>query len=489
MSYRVAYVSPEVVPFAKTGGLADVAGALPKALAKTGNVVKVFMPLYKQVDIGKHAILSLETGLSVKVNGLDEAFDILNVRDEESGCEFYFIKHDKYFDRDGLYVDPETTKDYEDNDIRFIFFTTAVMESLKILEFKPDIIHCNDWQSALIPAYLKCGKYSDGYFDSCRTVFTIHNIAYQGLFPAETFKKMGLDDKHWYPQSGFEYYEKVSFLKAGIHFTDIINTVSERYAEEIQATEEYGYGLEGVLTDRTADLFGVVNGIDYDIWNPATDKLIKANYSAEKPDNKKKNKNELRKRNKLPMVRKDVPLIGIISRLADQKGFDLFEEIAEELFEDELQMVILGTGDEKYHKLLEELAEKFPKKLAVNLKFDNELAHLIEAGSDMFLMPSRYEPCGLNQLYSMKYGTIPIVRETGGLADTVDNCNPARGTGTGFVFKSYDSSQLLNSIRFALEVYKSKDIWNQLIQNAMAKDFTWEHSAKRYLELYEKAVG
>jgi len=493
MSYRIAYISPEIVPFAKTGGLADVAGALPLALAEMGHKVKVFMPLYKQVDIGKFGILAHKTSLKVSVAGRNESFDLLNLSDQDSGCEFIFIRMDKYFDRDGLYVDPETTKDWADNDERFIAFSKAVLESLKVLEFKPDIIHCNDWQSGLIPAYLKCSDssnksdYGTGFFAGTKTVLTIHNLAYQGLFPETTFAKLGIDASHWYPASGFEYYGKVSFLKAAIVHADIINTVSEKYAEEIQSSNEYGYGLEGVLKDRAADLFGVINGIDYKIWDPATDELIKANYKPEKLDNKTKNKNELRRRSKLPMSRRDIPLIGMISRLADQKGFDLFEQVADQLFEMDIQMVILGNGDGKYHVMLSELIEKYPKKLAVNLAFNNELAHLIEAGSDMFLMPSRYEPCGLNQLYSLKYGTVPIVRETGGLADTITNCNPAKGTGTGFVFKNYNAIEMLNTVRFAVEVYKNKKIWLQLIQNGMAQDFSWGNSAKKYQELYDKA--
>jgi starch synthase len=487
-SMRVAFISPEIVPFAKTGGLADVAGALPQALARSGHQVKVFMPLYKQVDIGKHGMVSYKTGLNVKVAGRDEEFDLLHLEDE-SGCEFFFIKIDKYFGRDGLYVDPQTTKDWPDNDERFIAFSRAVLESFSAIEFKPDIIHCNDWQSGLIPAYLRCSDFGTGLLAGTRTILTIHNIAYQGIFPDTTFRKLGIDAKYWAPMSGFEYYGKVSFLKAAIHYADILNTVSERYAQEIQSSNEYGYGLEGVLHDRTADLYGVVNGIDYSIWNPATDELIKANYRPEKLGSKQKNKNELKRRNKLPMVRRDVPLIGMISRLADQKGFDLFEQVADQLFELDIQMVILGTGDEKYHKMLTELAEKNPKKLGINLKFDNELAHLIEAGSDMFLMPSRYEPCGLNQLYSLKYGTVPIVRETGGLADTIENCNPAKSSGTGFVFKNYDAVEMLNTIRFAVEVYKNKKVWQQLMLNGMAKDFSWGKSAEKYQELYEKALA
>ena len=485
---RIAFVSPEVVPFAKTGGLADVAGALPHALANSGHDVKVFMPLYKQVDIGKHGIQSYKSGVEVKIAGRDETFDLLNLK-AESGCEFIFIKMDKYFGRDGLYVDPKTTKDYPDNDERFIAFSKTVLEALKAISFKPDILHINDWQSGLIPGYLKCSDYGKGFLGGAKTIFTIHNIAYQGLFPKETFAKLGIDRSYWHPMGGFEYYDQVNFLKIGIHYADIINTVSERYAQEIQSSNEYGYGMEGILHDRTADLYGVVNGIDYEIWNPATDELIKAKFKPEKPDNKSKNKNELKRRNKLPMVRRDIPLIGIISRLADQKGFDLFAQVADELFGLDIQMVILGTGDEKYHKMLKELAAKYPKKLAVNLKFDNQLAHLIEAGSDMFLMPSRYEPCGLNQLYSLKYGTVPIVRETGGLADTIENCNPAKSTGTGFVFKNYEAAEMLNTIRFAVEVYKNKKVWQAVMLNGMSKDFSWEHSAKKYLDLYEKALG
>jgi len=486
---QIAYVSPEIVPFAKTGGLADVAGALPGAMARSGNNVKVFMPFYSAVDKDKYDIECVKSGLPVTAASGQELFDLYCLSDEDTKCEYYFIKMDKYFDRDGLYVSPETGKDWEDNDDRFIAFSRAVLESIIALNWQPDIIHCNDWQSGLIPTYLKCLDYGSGYFEKTRTVFTIHNIAYQGLFPAETFSKLGLDKKWFYPESGLEYYDKVSFLKAGIHFADVLTTVSERYAKEIQQSEEYGYGLEGLLHERSNDLYGVLNGIDYNIWNPATDELIKANYKPGKLANKKKNGNALKRLNKLPMIRRDVPIFGIISRLCDQKGFDLIAEVADQIFELDIQMVILGSGDEKYETLFKEIASKYPKKLAVNIKFDNKLAHLIEAGCDMFLMPSRYEPCGLNQLYSMKYGTVPIVRETGGLADTVENCNPAKNTGTGFVFKNYDSAELLTTIRFAVEVYKNKTVWNGLVQRCMEQDFSWDKSAIKYEEIYEKALA
>ncbi len=488
-SLKIAFISPEVVPFIKTGGLADVAGALPAALSELGNTVKIFLPLYSAIDTAKHGIACLREGLAVAVADKQKTFDLYYCRDEDSKAEYYFIKMDEYFAREGLYVSPETGQDWEDNDERFIALAKAVLESTIALDFKPDIIHCNDWQTGLIPAYIKGSEYGAGYFSRTKTVFTIHNIAYQGLFPAESFSKLGLDQKLFYPTSGFEYYGKVSFLKAGIYFADVLTTVSERYASEIQSSPEYGCGMEGILHERSDNLFGVVNGIDYAIWNPATDKLIKANYNAEKLANKKKNKNALRRLTKLPMVRREVPIIGMISRLCDQKGFDIFAEAAEQIFELDIQVVILGTGDEKYETMLKELAEKYPKKLALSLKFDNELAHLIEAGSDMYLMPSRYEPCGLNQLYSLRYGSVPIVRETGGLADTIENCSPARKTGTGFVFKNYDSSELLNTIRFANEVYKNKDVWSDLVKRGMQQDFSWGKSAVKYESIYEKALS
>ncbi len=328
----------------------------------------------------------------------------------------------------------------------------------------------------------------DSFFRSTGTVFSIHNLAYQGNFPKSTFEKLGVSRDLFYPTSPFEFWGNVSFMKAGISYADVVNTVSKTYAVEIQSSSEYGYGLEGVLRTRSQDLYGIVNGIDYQVWSPENDKLIPAKFSREDLSGKTKNKKELRKQCGLPQLRRDVPMIGIISRLADQKGFDLLAEISDELLAGDLQMVILGTGDEKYHRLFTRMQSKYPKKISVNLRFDNSLAHLIEAGSDMFVMPSRYEPCGLNQLYSLKYGTVPIVRKTGGLADTIENYNPKTGQGTGFVFKDYDASELLNTIRLALEVYKDKKAWTKLMQNGMSRDFSWTASAKKYAELYRKAT-
>ncbi len=484
----IAFVSPEVVPFAKTGGLADVAGALPDALCRRGHAVSVFMPLYAAVDKNRFGIASVKTSLDCGLPGRTENFNLHHCRLPGSDCDYYFIRNDAYFARNGLYVSPETGKDWENNHLRFAFFARAVLRSLAALNSKPDLIHCNDWQSGLIPAYLKNGLEPSSFFESTKTILTIHNIGYQGLFPAESFAELGFDQKLFYATGPFEFYGKLNFLKAGIEYADVLTTVSPRYAEEIQQSEEYGCGLEGVLKRRAADLFGILNGADYSIWNPATDSLIAANYDSNKLAAKAKNKLALKRLVKLPLVRRDVPLIGMISRLASQKGFDLIAETKEELFKLDIQMVILGTGDPVYENLLQELSRKHPKKLAVVLKFDDKLAHLIEAGSDIFLMPSRYEPCGLNQIYSLRYGTVPIVRETGGLADTIENLNPVRNTGTGFVFKNYSSREMLKAVKFAIEVYKNKPLWSDLMRRGMSKDFSWDFSAEKYEEVYRAAL-
>jgi starch synthase len=485
---KILLVSPEAVPFAKTGGLADVVGALPKALNAMGHEVRLVMPLYPQVDRSKYFLREVASGLSAEFVNRPESFSLFEDGREGRNFDTWFISHPGYFDRPELYKDTLTGQDYVDSDERFAFFARAVLEGCRATGFMPDIIHCNDWQSGLIPAFMRVDpRYTD--FREIASLLSIHNIGYQGNFPSTSFAKLDLDWSLFGPGQGFEYWGKVSYLKVGIWYSEIINTVSKRYAQEIQSSEEYGYGFEGILRDRAGDLFGVLNGIDYDIWNPAKDELIPAKFTPEKLEGKAKCKNALRKKVGLPMVRKDIPVIGIISRLADQKGFDLLAEVADNILALDMQMIILGTGDKKYHDLFTELQAKYPKKLSVTLGFDNELAHLIEAGSDMFLMPSRYEPCGLNQMYSLKYGTIPIVRETGGLADTIENVNPARGTGNGFVFRKYDSLEMLNAIKFALEVYRDKEIWRNMMVRAMRQDFSWEKSAREYVELYLKAMA
>lgn len=486
---RVLIVSPEVVPFAKTGGLADVTGALPKVLAQLGHQVKVILPKYKMVDENKFRLAEAAVDFpSIPIGGKNLKISLKTDKTDFPPVEYFFMVNDDFYHRDELYRNRATGYDYEDNDERFILFAKGTLEILKTLGWQPDIIHVNDWQSALIPAYLKTTYADDPFFKRTASVFSIHNLAYQGGFPKSTFDKIGVPKELFYPISPFEFWGNVNFLKVGICYADVINTVSETYAVEIQSGPEFGYGLEGVLRSRNEDLYGIINGIDYDVWSPEKDRLIPQQFSPENLTGKKVNKEQLLKACSLPLSKKDIPVIGVISRLADQKGFDLLSQIADQLMSLDLQMVILGTGDEKYHVLFKEISAKYPNKISVNLRFDDALAHLIEAGSDMFLMPSRYEPCGLNQLYSLKYGTVPIVRKTGGLADTIEDYNPKTGQGTGFVFKDYDAQKLLEAIKRALKVYADKKLWVKLMQNGMKKDFSWKASAQKYTDIYLKAL-
>jgi starch synthase len=487
---KICFVSSEVVPFAKTGGLADVAGALPIALKELEQDIRLMMANYKSINERKYVLREVIRLKEVHVE-LDKETKIIDGKTAflpNSKVHVYFLHIPEYFDRKELYVDPETGKDFEDNAERFAFFSKSTLETLKLLYWQPDIIHCNEWQTALIPYYLKTMYKDDEFFKNTKTVLTLHNLAYQGIFPLEKAKKIGVDEKYIQPGAEFEFHGQLNLLKGGILFSDVLNTVSEKYAEEITTDPEYGYGFEKILASRRDDLMGILNGVDYENWDPETDHLITQTYSASSLKDKVINKKTLCKLNNLK-YQEDVPLIGIISRLADQKGFDLIEEVADELLRMDIQMVFLGTGDPKYHKLFETLAKKYPDKLAVNLRFDNKLAHLIEAGADMFLMPSRFEPCGLNQMYSLKYGTVPIVRETGGLADTVANFNAQSGEGTGFTFKKYDASEMLKTIKRAVKTYQDKSAWNSMQKAGMKKDYSWNQSAQKYLKLYEKALA
>lgn len=487
---KILFVSSEVDPFAKTGGLADVASALPKTLAELGHEVRTFLPRYRSIDskkFGLNRIPDLEP-LQIPVNGFKETGEVLMVTDHQqnNGVTYYFLQNDKYFDREGLYVDPGTKSDYPDNDERFIFFSRGILEFLRRMHWQPDIIHCNDWQSGLIPTYLKALYVDDPLLRNVKSVFTVHNVAYQGKFPPETIAKANLPWSVFTPE-GLEFYGQVNFLKAGIVYSDAITTVSETYAEEICSSPEFGYGMEGILRHRRQHLFGILNGVDYSVWNPETDKLIPANYSVKNLKGKLANKKALQERFGLT-VDESIPLLGVISRLADQKGFDLLGAIAPHLMTLDVQLVILGTGEQKYHDLFQNLRDQFPHKIGIYLGFNNDLAHLIEAGSDMFLMPSRYEPCGLNQMYSLKYGTVPIVRATGGLQDTVDEFDPVTKKGTGFKFGPYEPAEFLKTIQRALDTYRNRTVWKTLMMNGMKKDFSWTSSAKKYVNLYRSLV-
>ena len=500
--YTVCQVASEMVPFAKTGGLADVLGALTPQLKKSNIAVTAFLPLYKQVKENTPNLIS--TGITVKVKIGDNLVAGMIWKTQLQGVDVYFIQRDEYYHRDYLYG--TSAGDYKDNAERFIFFSRAVLEAIKRLNIKPDIIHCHDWQSALIPIYLKTLYKKDPHFATTKTLFTVHNLAYQGLFWHWDMKLIGLDWEYFnYKQ--LEFYGQVNFLKGGLVFADMLSTVSPQYAREIQ-TPVFGERLDGVLRERAGDLYGIINGVDYDQWNPAVDKYIPVKYTEKKLVDKVKNKQALQKKCGLPIT--DAPMIGMIGRLASQKGFDLVSEVFDKIMmlapkrHGALmapQFVLLGTGEEKYHQIFREIARKYPTQVSANIAFDNSLAHLITAGADMFLMPSRYEPCGLNQLYALKYGTIPIVHETGGLADSIHNYLPDHSavragtpedlkakTATGFSFKNYSAQEMLSCIKSALALYEDIKPWKQLMKNAMAQDFSWEHSSKEYIVLYKKLM-
>ena len=484
---KILVVSSEVVPFAKTGGLADVAGALPIALEKLGYEVCVAMPKYGCINEAKANLSGQTMIFDLTLGNNTKSAIIKSGKLPGSNVNVYFIQNDDYFNRRELYS--ESGQDYGDNAQRFSFFSMAVLVMLKNLNWQPDIIQCNDWQSAMIPTYLKTIYREDSFFKNTKVLYTIHNLAYQGSSSKYLIFDIGLNWDYFNP-GGVEFYNNINFMKAGLIYADKISTVSEGYSKEIQ-TPEYGCGLEGVLQFRKEDLLGIINGIDYNVWNPEIDEHIAKKFSVDDVSGKSVCKKDLQKICRLPEDTKP-PLIGIISRLADQKGFDLIAEIIDKIMEMDLQIVILGTGEPKYHTLFEEIGKKYKKKISLNIKFDNTLAHKIEAGSDMFLMPSKYEPCGLNQLYSLKYGTVPIVRHTGGLADSITDYTPEankKGEATGFKFYEYKSAELFETIKKALKVYNTEPSWYKLRKNGMLKDFSWNASAKKYEKLFLKMIG
>lgn len=488
---NVLFVSSEVEPFAKTGGLADVSGALPLAIKHLGHEIRAIMPRYGSIDGHKARLAESGHPGDILVPAGDKIFIAkllsASLANNLTNVLTYFIDNQILFGgRPGLYVNPDTKSDYPDNDDRFIFFSRGVLETLKRLDWKPDIIHCNDWQTGLIPVYLKTIYRSDPFFARCKTVFTVHNMAYQGIFPPSSFMKTQLPAELMFSDSVTSSGD-LNCLKAGLVFADAITTVSRKYAEEIQS-DEFGCGLQNVTRVRSSNLHGILNGVDYSVWDPSADEFIPQRYTIDGLANKLENKRALLAKFGLPF-NESTPLIGIISRLADQKGFDLLVPIFDELMKMNVQMIFLGTGEKKYHDLLERAQSVYPQQIGIRLGFDTPLAHLIEAGSDMFLMPSRYEPCGLNQIYSLRYGTVPIVRATGGLDDTIEDFRPETQQGTGFKFSRYDSGELLRTIHRALDMYKHRDLWNALIKNGMRKDYSWGASAGKYIELYNSLVS
>jgi starch synthase len=475
---KIVFAASECVPFSKTGGLADVVGALPKALAELGNDVSVYLPKYKQTKLTEPRTLLPSITIP-----FDDQYRFCSVLDggRQAGVQFYFIDYPAFFARDGLYGTP--AGDFPDNAERFALYSRAVLEASKILG-PPEIFHCHDWQSALIPVLLRTSYADDPVYRDTSVVFTIHNMGYQGLFPPDILPLLMLS---WdlFTMDKMEFWGKANFLKGALAFSDYITTVSRKYAQEIQ-TPEFGFGLDGVLLERSSTVSGILNGVDYSEWSPATDKFIAQHYSPEDLQGKQECKRDLLQQFGIANPDLTLPVIGIVSRFAAQKGFDLIAEVASDLARMPLIITALGTGDRVYEELFRSLNRQFPDKFAVKVAYDNAVAHKIEAGADMFLMPSRYEPCGLNQIYSLKYGTVPIVRATGGLDDTIEQWEPTTSHGTGFKFTSYSSSQLLTSISHALQAFKDKVGWKRLMLNCMSKDFSWNASARDYMKIYQR---
>lgn len=488
--YKILFVTSEVYPFIKTGGLADVSSALPQKLQEMGHQVRIVVPKYGAIDERKFKIHEVVRLKDLKLN-IGEKEVVFSLRSSfligpKTRVQIYFLDSPEYFgSRHSLYNDPLTGEEYTDNDERYILLARSVFELIQKLGWIPDVIHCNDWQCGLVPAYLKSMAKTEAIFKPIKSLFTIHSLGFQGVFPKTTFAKTGLP-KELNSEKGILHKGEVNYLKSGLLYADMINTVSETYAKEIATVKELGMGLDDVLSKRKKDIYGIINGIDDTIWHPNVDSKIAKKYSAKNLDDKLENKKELTENFNF-QFKENTPIISMITRLYDIKGMDIIEKAFPELMKLDINFIVLGTGDKKYHKFFTNMASKYHEKFSCYIGFDDELAHVIEAGSDMFLMPSRFEPCGLNQLYSLMYGTVPIVRKTGGLADTVQPFNPKTKTGNGFVFEPYSAKDMLNEIKAAIKIYSSsKELWQTIMTNGMKSDFSWMNSTKKYVDLYKK---
>ncbi|MBI4697622.1 MAG: glycogen synthase GlgA [Nitrospirae bacterium] len=479
---KILIAASEAVPYVKTGGLADVTGTLVNEYKKLGTDAAIILPLYRKIKRSAGALGLKSTGkeISVSLAGRPEK-GIIWERKTPEGAIAYFIENDKWYDRDELYG--TAGGDYPDNIARFSFFCRAICETLKILGLSFDVIHCNDWQTGLIPVYLKTLYKKE--FAKTASLITIHNIGYQGLFASSDMPFTGLGPD-LFSIDGLEFYGKINLLKGGILYADIINTVSSNYAREI-LTEEYGFGLQGVLGKRIKDLYGIINGIDYHEWDPESDALIQKNYSLKDMSGKEDCRKALQKACSLPSTK--AMIIGMVTRLSAQKGIDITARAMQGIIKSGAQVIILGKGDEPFHKIFLNLKKKYSDQMSVTIGFDDALAHKIYAGSDVFLMPSQYEPCGLGQLIALRYGTIPIGRKTGGLADTINDYSHSGKSGTGFLFNGYSSNELLAAVKRAHELFGEDKAWMKIQKNAMSQNFSWQRSAEEYLLLFQKAAG
>lgn len=473
---KVLFVASEAVPFVKTGGLADVIGSLPVELRRLGVDARVILPKYGEIASGLREKMILRKHLAISQGLRYQYFGILET--EHLGVPFYFIDNDFFFNRSGLYG-------FEDDAERFAFFPGAVLKALPHLDFVPQFLHCNDWHTGMLSAFLKIYYQDNPFYKAMRTLFTIHNLGYRGLFPREMLEDLLGLAPEYFTMDGIEFYGQGSYLKGGLAFSDHLTTVSKTYAAEIQ-TPYYGEGLDGLLRKRNKELEGILNGIDYTLYDPMSDPEIPVPYRSS-PVKKQQNKQILQQSLGLPQ-NMEIPLIAFVNRLVEQKGLDLIRHVIDEILALDVQVVILGNGEEKYRRFFESIVKHYPHKLSFNFNFDDSLARKIYAASDMFLMPSLYEPCGIGQLIAMRYGSIPIVRETGGLKDTVIPFAASNGKGNGFSFRSFNAHDMLFTIRKAVNLYKNKETWGRLVKNAVSMDYSWKKPAQQYLELYRRIL-
>ncbi len=472
---NILFLTSESVPFIKTGGLADVAGALPKELKKKGVDIRVVMPLHKGIDSSYREKMEKITEFYVDLDWKHQYAGVYQL--EWDGVIYYFIDNLEYFDRDGLYG-------FDDDAERYIFYSKACTLLPKEINFKPDIIHSNDWHTAMVNVFVNDFRQGDSYYEDIRTLFTIHNLKYQGVFNADYLALAGLDGRY-FNENDLKYFDAINFMKGGIVHATHVNTVSENYAREIQYPF-YGEGLDGIIREYNFKLDGIVNGIDFEVWDPKTDKNLAKNYDVKSIDDKYVNKKEVQKLYNLP-EREDAPLFAIVSRLNEMKGMDLVRYILEELLQEDIQLIVLGTGDYTYEEMFKYFEWKYPEKVAARIYYNDKESHDIYAGSDFYLMPSISEPCGISQLIAMRYGSLPIVREAGGLKDTVIPYNEYTGEGTGYSFANINAHELLFAAKNAIDVYNNKkDTHRHLIENAMNQKNDWEKSSEKYMEMYEK---
>ncbi|MCH8284933.1 glycogen synthase [candidate division KSB1 bacterium] len=487
---KILFLSSEVAPFARTSGLADVSISLPQALKELGHEIRIIMPKYKVINDRKYILrevirlkdIPIKVGESEKKINVKSAFTPDPVK-----IQTYFIDYKPYFGRDGLYCDIRTKKEYADNDERFILFAKGVLETLKHLFWQPDIIHCNDWQTGLVPFFLKTLYKDDEYFRKTSTVFSVHNVESQGNFLPESFEKTNIEGLEFKEGSDFEYQGKFSFLKTGLSYSGFVTTISEQFAKDVQESKEYGFGFENEFKKISHIFKGIANGVDYAVWDPESDKLLPSNFYPGDLKGKLENKIALAKKFKLQFDEK-TPIVSMIAPLAEQQGIDLLEEIFDKLLKTNLQIVILGSGDRKYHALLTKISKQYPDQFGMSFTVSDSSEHLVIAGSDMLLVAPKYGQGFSIQLRALKYGTIPIVMKTGGLADTIKDIDPDTGTGNGFVFEKYESSSLFAAIKNAVSLYEDSKTWKKIMKKGMRQDFSWKIVAKSYLKIYDKVL-